>query len=78
LGGDAVSFLEAKKWIDSATYEQLLYRWRYGPTGDEMFRGDIYRYYKAVMEQHRIKNPVGHIRASKAIDGCQPKKEVTP
>ena len=42
-----------KKWIDNATYEQLLSRWRFAPIGDLMFQGEVGDYYAEVMERKR-------------------------
>lgn len=41
---------EHKKWIDNANYEQLLRRWRFAPSGDEIFQGESGQYYKEVMK----------------------------
>jgi len=59
---------EMKQWIDNASYEQLLSRWRFAPIGDLMFQGEIGDYYAEVMKRKRAK--VGneeHVRASKSI-----------
>ena len=59
---------DLKRWIDSATYEQLLSRWRYAPVGDPMFRDEVGKYYSEVMAKKR--DEVGHeeaVRASKNI-----------
>jgi hypothetical protein len=59
---------EQKKWIDEASYEQLLRRWRTAPAGDLMFRDDTGDYYSQVMARKR--DEVGnaeHVRASKEI-----------
>ena len=58
---------EQKKWIDEATYEDLLRRNRFAPIGDPMFRGDTGDYYSKVMNEKRAANPGEHVRASKAI-----------
>lgn len=44
-----------KKWIDNATYEELLTRQRFAPLGDGMFLGDIGEYYSDVMKKHHSK-----------------------
>ena len=57
-----------KKWIDNATYEQLLSRWRFAPIGDLMFQGEVGDYYAEVMA--RKGEEVGNeeaVRASKNI-----------
>jgi len=59
---------EQKDWIDSASYKQLLYRWRFAPVGDPMFQGDTGDYYSKIMGEKR--EEVGnaeHVRASKTI-----------
>ena len=42
---------EMKQWIDNASYEQLLSRWRFAPVGDLMFQGEIGDYYTEVMKK---------------------------
>lgn len=57
-----------KAWIDNASYEQLLSRWRFAPVGDPVFQGDTGDYYAKVMREK--KEQVGgaeHVRISKAI-----------
>lgn len=59
---------EQKAWIDAASYEALLSRWRFAPVGDPFLQGEAGQYYKEVMSRKR--NEVGddeHVRASKAI-----------
>ena len=58
---------EQKDWIDNASYEQLLQRWRFAAAGDSMFRGDTFEHYDRVMREKRSADPAGHVRASKAI-----------
>lgn len=56
---------QQKKWIDNASYEQLLSHWRFAPIGDPMFQGDTGDYYKKVMGEKMQKcNPV---QASKNV-----------
>jgi len=57
-----------KEWIDNASYEALLRRWRFAPVGDPMLQGDTGDYYSKVMSQRRAE--VGdeeHTAASKRI-----------
>ena len=54
-----------KKWIDEASYEQLLEKWRFAPAGDPMFQGDTGDYYSNVMKQKR--ETANHVQASKSI-----------
>jgi len=57
-----------KKWIDNASYEQLLQKWRKAPFGDSMFQGDTGEYFNKILAEKR--DQVGndaHVRASKNI-----------
>lgn len=57
-----------KEWIDQASYEDLLRRWRFAPSGDPMFRGEAGEYYTKVMAEKRKKiGDAGHTQASKNI-----------
>lgn len=40
---------QMKNWIDNATYEELLRKWRFTPSGDPMFEGEVGAYYAKVM-----------------------------
>jgi hypothetical protein len=42
-----------KEWIDKASYESLLKRWRFGESRDPMFHGEVGEYYKKVMGEKR-------------------------
>ena len=55
-----------KKWIDNATYEQLLSRWRFAPIGDLMFQGEVGDYYAEVMA--RKGEEVGNEEAVRASE----------
>jgi len=39
----------SKEWIDKATYQELLQRWRFAPLNDEIFTGELGAYYEEVM-----------------------------
>ncbi len=55
-------------WINNASYEQLLSKWRYASAGSPFFQGDVGQHYKKVMAER--KQQVGHaehVRASKNI-----------
>lgn len=54
-----------KQWIDGASYEQLLSKWRYAPIGDMMLQGEIGEYYSKIMFQK--KSTVDHVQASKNV-----------
>lgn len=59
---------EQKDWIDNASYEQLLSKWRYAPVGDPMFQEETGDYYADVMKKK--KEEIGHeahVAASKRI-----------
>jgi len=57
-----------REWIDNATYEELLRRWRSAPAGDPFFQGDAGDYYSAVMKRKRDEvGPAAHTAASKRI-----------
>ena len=59
---------QMKNWIDNASYESLLRKWRFAPTGDPFFQGNIGDYYSYVMAKKR--SDVGneeHVRSSKYI-----------
>jgi len=58
-----------KRWIDQASYRQLLERWRYASVGDPMFQGDSGDYYAKVMaEQKCLVGQEEHVSISKSID----------
>jgi hypothetical protein len=57
-----------KEWIDKASYEQLLSRWRFASIGSPWFQGEVGTYYQEVMTKKR--KEVGsseHVRASKNL-----------
>ena len=57
-----------KNWIDDASYEDLLSKWRFAPVGSPYFQGEIGKYYTKVMAEKR--SQVGnteHVKASKSI-----------
>ena len=56
-----------KQWIDDASYETLLRRWRTAAVGDQMFQGDTGDHYSKVMAQKKSEDPDGAVRASKNI-----------
>ena len=57
---------EQKKWIDEASYEDLLRRVRFAPVGDPMFQCDTDYYFK-VMDKLKSADRAEHVRASKAL-----------
>ena len=57
-----------KQWIDNASYESLLSRWRNAPIGSAWFQGEIGEYYQKVMTERRAKvGDAAHVAASKSI-----------
>lgn len=63
-----------KDWIDKASYEALLRRWRFTitPPGESIFSGESATYYAEVMRKRREEiGPAGHTATSKAI-GWEP------
>lgn len=58
---------QQKLWIDTASHEQLLRRWRFMRVGDPFFQGDTGEYYVKVLAEKRATDPAGHVRASKRI-----------
>mgnify|MGYP003394873402 CR=1 FL=1 len=60
---------EEKAWIDGATYEQLLSRWRFQPVGTSTwFTGETGEYFATVMKTKRAEvGNAEHVRASKHL-----------
>lgn len=59
---------EMIKWIDKATYQQLLGHWRFAEAGDPFFMGEVGDYYKKRLSEKR--DEVGHeeaVRVSKTL-----------
>ena len=59
---------DIKAWIDSASYESLLSRWRNAAVGSPYFQGETGQFYKEAMARKRDEVGHGeHVRASKSI-----------
>ncbi len=59
---------QMRDWIDRASYQQLLQKWRMAPSGDPFFQGDIGTYYQEKMAEKRKEvGGAAHVRASKNI-----------
>ena len=59
---------EMKHWIENASYEELLRKWRFATMGDPFFQGEIGLYYQDVMIRRRHEvGPAERIRASKVV-----------
>lgn len=64
---------EMKNWIDQASYEDLLARWRFAPAGSPWFAGEMGDYYSKVMLRKRDEiGPNGAVRASKVVGWEKP------
>jgi len=63
-----MSTTQMRGWIDKASYETLLEKWRFHPAGDALFQGEIGEYFRAKMEEKRAAvGHDGHVSASKHI-----------
>ena len=59
---------DMKRWIDRASYEQLLSRWRTAPIGSPWFIGEMGDYYTEAMEKAKQEIPHDEqVAASKRI-----------
>ena len=59
---------EMKRWIDTASYQQLLSRWRFAPVGSPWFRGAVGEYYSEIMAKRKAElEPGEHAATSKRI-----------
>lgn len=48
-----------KKWIDNASYDQLLYKWRYASSDNLIFDSEIKEYYRKILfERKPIKQKI--------------------
>ena len=56
-----------KKWIDGASYEELLHRWRFAELFSPWFQGDVGAYFSKVMFEKRDADVAEAIAASKRI-----------
>lgn len=59
---------QMKSWIDNASFEELLSKWRNPPVGSPWFQDEIGDYYYEAMKRKRAETPPGEqVAASKAI-----------
>jgi hypothetical protein len=59
---------EMRAWIDNASYEDLLRKWRFAPSGDPFFAGAMGDYYQKRMADKRAEvGDAAHTSASKRI-----------
>lgn len=58
-----------KEWIDNATYEELLRRWRFTTSSENsIFQGELGTYYGKVMQEKKNALPAGEsVAVSKKI-----------
>ena len=54
-----------KLWIDNASYEELLRKWRYAQLGDYMLQGETGEYFSKVMFTKKMN--CDHVQASKNV-----------
>lgn len=65
--GLLVTDAQRREWIDGASYEELLRKWRFATTGDPFFRDEIGVYYSQTMARKREADPSTAVAASKNI-----------
>ena len=59
---------ERKSWIDAASYQELLRKWRFEPSGSPWLSGELGQYYRDVMFGKRDEIPPDEqVAASKAV-----------
>ena len=59
---------EMKTWIDGASYEELLSKWRFAGCGDAFFMGEVGIHYSNVLEKKcKEVGDVEHTRISKKL-----------
>lgn len=57
-----------RKWIKNATYEELLRKHRFAPLNDELFIGNLGKYFGEIMCKKKQKlTPGEQVQASKNI-----------
>jgi hypothetical protein len=58
---------EMYEFINNATQYDLLKRWRFAPSGDPIFQGDVGDYFMRRQRELRSKDPAGYTAASKRL-----------
>ena len=58
---------EQKDWIDNASIEDLLRKWRFDSIGDPMFKDATGEYFAEVMKKKRGEDPAAYTAASKRL-----------
>ena len=56
---------EEKEWVDNASYETLLEKWRFSPVGSPIFAGEKGKYFSKIMFEKKEKSD--HVAASKRV-----------
>lgn len=56
-----------KEYIDSASYEELLRRWRFSDFSDPIFQGEAGEYYSKRMKELRAQDPSAAVSISMKI-----------
>lgn len=64
---DAATIVRRKEWIDGATYEDLLARWRFSDAGSPWFVGEVGEYYQEVMKRRKADDPAEAVAASRRV-----------
>jgi len=60
--------VESKKWIDNASYEALLCKWRHAPIGDPLMKCETGDYYCCIMSKRKCEMGSGEqVAISKRI-----------
>ena len=55
------------EWIDNASLEELLYKWRFAEVGSPYFIGEVGEYYSKVMFAKRQQDEAAWVAASKSL-----------
>ena len=59
---------ERIEWIEQASYEELLHKWRFEPSDSRWFQGEVGKAYGLTMRQRRIEvGNAEHVATSKRI-----------
>lgn len=59
---------EMKKWIVSASYEELLRKWRFEPSGSQWFQGELGEFFSQTMQVKKLSmSEAGPSQASKRV-----------
>jgi hypothetical protein len=57
-----------KEWIDNASYQSLLQKQRFAPSGDPVFQDkEAWEYFSARMGKLKSEDPAAAVRASKNL-----------